>query len=121
MECFHWCEEHGIQLDQSKGASKSGEAGYNFGTCHLAFAVNFDGTPVNVLELPTPTQDLEIFVPTALLYALLDATLRSHGIMHLLFHPAHIAKPGVADAILEAVSVSTAQGIEWWTAAQLNA
>ena len=120
MDCFRWCEEHGIQLDQSKGASKSGEAGYNFGTCHLYFSVDFDGTPVNVLELATPTQDLEIFAPTALLYPLLNAALRSHGIMHLLFHPAHIAKPGVADAILEAVAASTAQGMEWWTAAQLN-
>ncbi len=120
MDCFHWCEEHGIQLDQSKGASKSGEAGYNFGTCHLYFSVDFDGSPVNVLELATPTQDLEIFAPTALLYPLLNAALRSHGIMHLLFHPAHIAKPGVADAILEAVAASTAQGMEWWTAAQLN-
>lgn len=121
MELFAWLVEHGIQLDQSKGASKTGEAGFNFGTCHPYFPVDFAGNVVDVLELPTPTQDLEIFAPTALLYPLLQAALRHHGIMHLLFHPAHIAKPGVADAILTAVRESHAVGMAWWTAAQINA
>ncbi|MBX3010055.1 MAG: hypothetical protein KF832_01065 [Caldilineaceae bacterium] len=121
IDFFQWCEEHGIELDQSKGASKTGEAGYNFGTCHLAFPVAFDGTPLNVLELPTPTQDFEIFAPHALFYPLLDAALRTHGVLHLLFHPAHIAKPGVADSILTAVATAQEQGLAWWTAAQLNA
>jgi hypothetical protein len=118
---FHWCVEHGIQLDQSKGASKTGEAGFNFGTCHPHFPLDFAGTVLDVLELPTPTQDLEIFAPTALLYPLLDAALRHHGILHLLFHPAHIAKPGVADALLTAVREAQAAGMVWWTTAQINA
>ncbi|MCE7985754.1 MAG: hypothetical protein DYG89_31640 [Caldilinea sp. CFX5] len=120
VEFFRWCEEHGIQLDQSKGASKTGEAGYNFGTCHLFFPVAFDGTPLDVLELATPTQDLEIFAPPALLTPLLDAVVRCHGILHLLFHPAHIAKPGVADALLTAVATAQAHGVAWWSAGQLN-
>lgn len=120
VELFHWCQEHGIELDQSKGASKTGEAGYNFGTCHPYFPVDFEGNPIDVLELCTPTQDLEIFGPRALLTPLLQASLRSHGVMHLLFHPAHIFKPGVADAILEAVATAKAAGMEWWTAAQIN-
>jgi hypothetical protein len=121
VELFRWCVEHGIQLDQTKGASKTGEAGFNFGTCRPYFPVDFAGNVLDVLELPTPTQDLEIFAPTALLYPLLDAALRHHGIIHLLFHPAHIAKPGVADAIFSAVRESRAAGMAWWTAAQINA
>lgn len=120
VDFFRWCEQHGIQLDQSKGASKTGEAGYNFGTCHVAFPVTFEGATLDVLELPTPTQDLEIFAPRALVVPLLEATLRSHGILHLLFHPAHIAKPGVADALLTAVATAEAQGLAWWSAAQIN-
>jgi hypothetical protein len=51
----------------------------------------------------------------------MEAALRHHGILHLLFHPAHIAKPGVADAILTAVRATRAVGMAWWTAAQINA
>jgi hypothetical protein len=50
----------------------------------------------------------------------MEAALRHHGIMHLLFHPAHIAKPGVADAIFTAARETTAAGMVWWTAAQIN-
>lgn len=121
MELFSWLVEHGIQFDQTKGASKTGEAGFNFGTCHPYFPVDMAGNVVDVLELPTPTQDLEIFAPTVLVYPLMEAALRHHGIMHLLFHPAHIAKPGVADAIFTAVSETTAAGMAWWTAAAINA
>jgi hypothetical protein len=121
VELFHWCVEHGIQFDQTKGASKTGEAGFNFGTCHPYFPVDFVGNVIDVLELPTPTQDLEIFAPVALLPSLLAGAVRHHGIMHLLFHPAHIAKPGVADAILKAVRAAHAEGFAWWTAAQINA
>jgi hypothetical protein len=120
MELFEWLVEHGIQLDQTKGASKTGEAGFNFGTCHPHFPVDMAGNVADVLELPTPTQDLEIFAPTALVYPLMQAALRHHGIMHLLFHPAHIAKPGVADAIFTAVRETQAAGMAWWTAAQIN-
>jgi hypothetical protein len=121
VEFFHWCVEHGIQFDQTKGASKTGEAGFNFGTCQPYFPVDFAGNVIDVLELPTPTQDLEIFAPVALLQPLLAAAVRHHGILHLLFHPAHIAKPGVADAIFAAVRDAKAAGFAWWTAAQINA
>jgi hypothetical protein len=120
MELFYWLVEHGIQFDQTKGASKTGEAGFNFGTCHPYFPVDFAGNVVDVLELPTPTQDLEIFAPTTLVYPLLEAALRHHGVMHLLFHPAHIAKPGVADAIFTAVRETHAAGMAWWTATAIN-
>src|SRR5688500_20191428 len=57
-DIWDWCAKHGIGLDQSKGASKTGEAGFNFGTCHTYFPARFDGSVIDVLELPTPTQDL---------------------------------------------------------------
>lgn len=121
MELFDWCVKRGIRMDQSKGASKTGEAGFNFGTCHPYRPVRADGTAVKILEMTTPTQDLEIFAPSALFPQLLDGVLRSYGVLHLLFHPAHIFKPGVREAIETSVSQARLAGMEWWTVSQLTA
>lgn len=120
-EFFDWCARLDIRLDQSKGASKTGEGGFNFGTCHPYLPVAFDGRRIEVLELPTPTQDLNVFAPEALGRSLLEAVVRHHGVLHLLFHPAHIAKPGVSEALLGAVRDARAQGLEFWTARQIAA
>lgn len=120
-EFFEWCARRSIRLEQSKGASKTGEAGFNFGTCHLYRPVTPAGDPIDILELPTPTQDLVVFAPPAILPPLLDAACRHHGVLHLLFHPAHIDKEGVAEALLEAVSRGRDCGLEWWTGARLSA
>lgn len=119
-ELFDWCVSHGIQMDQSKGASKPGEMGYNFGTCHVYFPVRMNGEVIDVLELATPTQDLEVFAPAAVMGPLLNTVERHHGIYHLLFHPSHIDKPGVADSIVTAVALARDRGFEWWTAQQIN-
>jgi len=120
VDLLEWCEARGIQLDQTKGASKTGEAGFNFGTCHLHFPLRADGSTIDVLELPTPTQDLRVFGPPEIAGHILRAAKRHHGIMHLLFHPAHMDKPGVIDALVDAVQLAKDAGAEWWTGAQLN-
>lgn len=120
-ELFDWCAARGVELEQSKGASKTGEAGFNFGTCQPYFPLAPDGRTIDVLELPTPTQDLLVFAPEALAEPLLAAAARHHGILHLLFHPAHIDKPGVAAALVRAVERGRERGLEWWTGAQINA
>lgn len=119
-EFFTWCARRGIQLDQSKGASKTGEAGFNFGTCHPFFPVTFEGETLDVLEMATTTQDLLIFAPEVIANVLLEAALQHHGLFHLLFHPAHIDKPGVAQAFHKAIAAGRERGIEWWTARQIN-
>lgn len=119
-EFFEWCQRRGVQLDQSKGPSKTGEAGFNFGTCHPYFPVDPKGRRIDVLELPTLTQDLNVFAPDALLEPLLDAALQHHGILHLLFHPAHVDKPGIAETILHAVRKARERGMEWWTARRIS-
>lgn len=120
-EFFEWCVRRGIKLDQSKGASKTGEAGFNFGTCHPHFPVDPTGAPIDVLELPTLTQDLVIFAPPDLAEPLLDSAVRCHGILHVLFHPAHTQTPGVAEALLSVAARAREQGMEWWTAKQISA
>jgi hypothetical protein len=95
VEFFDWCAKRGIELDQSKGPSKTGEAGFNFGSCHPYFPVRFNGEAIDVLELATLTQDLVVFAPPLILQHLMDGTQRVHGVMHLLFHPAHMHRPEV--------------------------
>jgi hypothetical protein len=41
-------------------------------------------------------------------------------VLHVLFHPSHIDKPGVADALLTTVVEARERGMEWWTAEQIN-
>jgi hypothetical protein len=119
-ELWEWCAQRGIQLDQSKGASKTGEAGFNFGTCHPYLPVRFDGSTIDVLELPTPTQDLCVFAPEQILEPLLKSAKATHGILHLLFHPAHFGRDDVAAAMLTAIRRGREEGLEWWTARQIN-
>jgi len=119
-EFLDWCQKRGIQLDQSKGPSKTGEIGFLFGTCHTYFSVAPDGRLIDVLELPFFTQDLEIFAPSIVREVLRAAVLRANGVLHMLFHPAHIETPGVAKALLDTVRESKNAGMEWWTAQAIN-
>jgi hypothetical protein len=41
-------------------------------------------------------------------------------VLHLLFHPAHILKPGVEEALRTSVTKARERGMEWWTAAAIN-
>jgi hypothetical protein len=119
-ELFDWCAKRGIELDQSKGASKTGEAGFNFGTCHPYLPVRLNGQTIDVLELATPTQDIHVFAPETLVDPLLDAAVKHHGIMHLLYHPAHVMTANVADSIMRSVEKAKKRGLEWWTGKQIN-
>ena len=119
-QLWDWCVKHGIELDQSKGASKTGEAGFNFGTCHPYFPVRFNGETIDVLELPTPTQDLVVFAPEAILEPLLAQAKKHHGVLHLLFHPAHFHREEVAKAMSTAIRRGKQEGLEWWTGRQIN-
>lgn len=118
---WHWCVRAGIQFDQTKGPSKTGAIAFTFGTCHPYLPVDPAGRLLDVLELPTLTQDMLLTSPMTALTPMLDGVLAVHGILHLLFHPAHIAKPGQADAFQASVARGRAAGLEWWTAAQINA
>jgi hypothetical protein len=74
-----------------------------------------------VLELSTPTQDLFVFAPEAILEPLLAQAKRVHGVLHLLFHPAHFRHQQVVDAILMSIRRGKEEGLEWWTGRQINA
>jgi hypothetical protein len=115
-----WCIRHGIQIDQTKGPSKAGAGGFTFGTCQPYFPVDPEGKVLNVLELPTLSQDLILTAPLAFLPPVLRAAERTHGIMHLLFHPQHMMKAGQSEALRYAIRCAKERGLEFWTATQIN-
>ena len=66
------------------------------------------------------TQDLVITSPDYFGRYWVDQAVRRHGVAHLLFHPAHIRKPGVADALKGTVDYGREKGMVWWTCQQVN-
>jgi peptidoglycan/xylan/chitin deacetylase (PgdA/CDA1 family) len=121
LEFFEWCERLGIQAEQSRGPSKLGCAGFPFGTAHPWFPMREDGTRIDVLEVGFQSQDLVIFAPPAAHRPLVDQCVAHHGIVHLIFHPAHIAKDGVEDALRALIDYGRQRGMEWWSCERINA
>jgi hypothetical protein len=121
LEFFEWCARLGIAAEQSRGPSKLGCAGFPFGTAHPWFPIRDDGTWIDVLEVGFQSQDLVIYAPPPLGTAMVDACVAHHGIVHFIFHPAHIAKPGVETALRDLIAYGRERGIEWWSCAEINA
>ena len=120
LEFFHWCQAKGIEVDQSKGPSKHGTIGFPFGGSHPWYPIDDNGKRINVLEINMLTQDLVITCPVFYGRGLIDSVSRHYGIAHFLFHPAHIEKPNVRDAVIDVVEYAHLQGMEWWTSEQIG-
>jgi len=119
---YRWCEELGINSDQTRGPSKKGTIGFPLGGSQPYFPLDDEAVAprfLNVLEVNMLTQDLVVVCPAEYGKPLLDSALRHHGVAHFLFHPAHIRKPPVADALCGLVDYGRTQGLEWWTNEQI--
>lgn len=122
LDFFRWCEEVGINSDQTRGPSKKGATGFPLGGSQPYFPLDDEAESprfLDVLEINMLTQDLVVVCPREYGKQLVDAVLPHHGVAHFLFHPAHIQKPNVADSFSELVDYVRAQGLEWWTNEQI--
>jgi len=122
LDFLRWCEEVGINSDQTRGGSKQGTIGFPLGGSQPYFPLDDEADSprlLNVLEVNMLTQDLAVVCPPEYGRQLVDSVLRHHGVAHFLFHPAHILKPRVADALCDLVDYGRAQGLEWWTNEQI--
>lgn len=122
LEFFRWCETLGLKVDGTMGPSKQGGCGFPRGTCQPWRPLDDEVIParfLDVYELPLITQDLEIHLPSRLAPRVLDQVVAHGGVAHFLFHPAHIRKPGIADALHSLVQEGRKRGMEWWTHAEL--
>ena len=122
LDFLRWCEAAGFASDESRGPSKKGTIGFPLGGSQPYFPLDDEAESprfLRLLEVNLLTQDLVVTCPPEYGKPLLDSALRHHGVAHFLFHPAHILKPGVADALAGVVDYGKAQGLEWWTNRQI--
>jgi peptidoglycan/xylan/chitin deacetylase (PgdA/CDA1 family) len=122
LDFLRWCEAAGINSDQTRGPSKKGTIGFPLGGSQPYFPLDDEaGSPryLKVLEVNLLAQDLVITCPPEYGPRLFDSALRHHGAGHFLFHPAHIEKPGVADALSSLLELGRSHGVEWWTSKQI--
>jgi hypothetical protein len=122
LDFMRWCEEVGMHSDQTRGPSKKGTIGFPLGGSQPYFPLDDEATSprfLTVLEVNLLTQDLVVTCPPEYGPQLLDSAVRHHGVAHFLFHPAHILKPGVADALTRLLDYGRTQRLEWWTNEQI--
>ena len=122
LDFYRWCEELGIHSDQTRGPSKKGTIGFPLGGSQPYFPIDDEGESsrlMNVLEVNLLTQDLVQVCPAEYGPQLVDSVLRHYGVAHFLFHPAHILKPPVAEALQAVVEYGRTSGLEWWTSEQI--
>jgi hypothetical protein len=123
LDFWRWCDEVGMHSDQTRGPSKKGTIGFPLGGSQPYFPLDDEAASprfFNVLEVNLLTQDLVITCPPEYGAPLLDSAMRHHGVAHFLFHPAHILKPGVADALTHLLDYGRSQGLEWWKNEQIH-
>ena len=122
LDFWRWCEEVGLHSDQTRGPSKKGTIGFPLGGSQPYFPLDDEAASprlLDVLEVNLLTQDLVVTCPPEYGPQLLDSAARHHGVAHFLFHPAHIQKPGVAEALSGLVDYGRARRLEWWTNEQI--
>jgi hypothetical protein len=119
-EFFVWLENAGVTADQTKGPSKTGNTGFPFGGSHPWFPIQEHTLRmIDVLEINLSTQDIALTCPLEIGPACVDWAKAHYGIAHFLFHPAHAAKPHVAEAMRTVVNYGKEEGLPWWTCNQI--
>ncbi|WP_054949760.1 hypothetical protein [Numidum massiliense] len=126
-ELFAWCEDVGIEVDQTRGPSKGGNRGFVFGTCHPYRPIALfdeENRLYNVLEIGFLTQDLDLsdyWGRSDIMYPLLAQVERVGGVAHFLFHQVHIHNnESVRKAIKSLFHETMRRGIPWWTTKRIN-
>jgi hypothetical protein len=123
-EFYEWCDELGIELDQSRGPSKQGTVGFPFGSAHPSrpmLGTNRGNALAKVLELPFHTQDLGYFADESVREPILRSVAGVHGVAHFLYHGANMEHhPDVTATVARTAEAARQHGMEWWTAGQIS-
>jgi hypothetical protein len=125
-EFYSWCEENGIQADQTRGPSKKGNIGFLFGTCHPFYPIaqaDEKNRMYDVLQMGMLTQDLGHFnlADETVIEPFLSEVKKVGGIAHFLFHQIHfLQQEAVRTAFKAMVKKAKEQDFVFWTGKQIN-
>jgi len=125
-ELWRWCEEGGIEVDQTRGPSKRGNVGMTFGTCHPYFPIAWHDERnrlYDVLQIGFLTQDLDIgtWADRSVVAPLLERVRRVEGVAHFLFHQYHLQyRPEARDALRYVAAEAKRRGFAFWTSREIN-
>lgn len=118
---FGWCDDLGIQLDQTRGPSKAGTVGFPYGTTHVGHPIDAEGRRYNVLSMPLHTQDVGYQSHEEVIALIADQALAHNGVAHFLFHgPNMVGSERVPDAVRLAADAGRRRGMPWWTAGEID-
>ncbi|NQX60149.1 hypothetical protein [Paenibacillus qinlingensis] len=126
-ELFEWCEQNGIEMDQTRGPSKPGNVGFAFGTCHPYFPMAWSQDQnrlYNVLELGFLTQDMDLkgWADSSIITPFLDEVASVRGVAHFLVHQLHIeAQPLVRESFRTLMKEADKRGFACMTSEEINA
>ncbi|MGP4079101.1 hypothetical protein ACTWQL_04235 [Pseudalkalibacillus sp. R45] len=125
-ELFEWCEEYGIQSDQTRGSSKKGNLGFSCGTCHPYFPIawsNDKNRLYNVLQLGFLTPDMNTgkWADDSIIEPLLDQVKEVKGVAHFLFHQIHLHRnEDVRKGFKKFVEEAKKRNLPFWTGKEIN-
>ncbi|WP_245640096.1 hypothetical protein [Paenibacillus dakarensis] len=125
-EFYEWCEQNGIEADQSRGPSKKGNVGFPFGTCHPYYPIAQSDDRnrfYRVLQIGFLTQDLEhpTLSDVSVIAPFLEKVAEVRGVAHFLFHQQHIHNlEQVRNALSLAIETAKRLGYTFWTCEEIT-
>lgn len=126
-ELFAWCEQNGIQSDQTRGSSKPGNVGFLFGTCQPYLPIAWAderNRMYDVVEISFLTQDMDLnaWADSSVIGPFLEQVKRvDGGVAHFLFHQVHIHNwEQVRSAFAKLADSAKELGFVFWTAREIN-
>jgi hypothetical protein len=122
-ELFRWCEKYGVASDQTRGASKRGNAGFSYGTCHAYFPIawaNEKNRLYDVVEIGFLLSDFN-HMGTDIHLPVMERVKKSEGILHIIFHQTHLHTKEIDRQWLRSVvNAAKKQGFTFWTGRRIN-